>query len=143
MQRTYTGLLDDVMIRYSNGYSSRDFFNKMIAKNIFFGGGLFINDGYLVNHPIARRHLLNENSLLRVMIDTGFIRVLTRASSSEILAQMPLTMARQGNASFSQLVGSPEWDEFSPVFNLIAQSVFLVTMYAHGQIVICRLDLLN
>lgn len=124
MQRTYTGLLDDVMIRYSDEYLSEDFFNKMIAKNIFFGGGLFINDGYLVNHPIARRHLLNENSLLRVMIDTGFIRVLTRASSSEILAQMPLTMARQGNASFSQLVGSPEWDEFSPVFNLIAQSVF-------------------
>jgi len=124
MQRTYTGLLDDVMIRYSDEYLSEDFFNKMIAKNIFFGGGLFINDGYLVNHPIARRYLYNENSLLRVMIDTGFIRVLTRTSSSEALSQMPLTMARQGNESFSQLVASSEWDDFSRVFNLIAQSVF-------------------
>jgi len=124
MQRTYTGLLDDVMIRYSDEYLSEDFFNKMIAKNIFFGGGLFINDGYLVNHPIARRYLYNENSLLRVMIDTGFIRILTRTSSSEALSQMPLTMARQGNESFRQLVESPEWNDFSPVFNLIAQSVF-------------------
>ena len=43
MQRTYTGLLDDVMIRYSSEYLSDDFFNKMIAKNVFFGGGLYIN----------------------------------------------------------------------------------------------------
>ena len=35
LQYTYTGLLDDVMVRYSNEYLSEDFFNKMIAKNIF------------------------------------------------------------------------------------------------------------
>ncbi|WYL97053.1 MAG: hypothetical protein HEQ35_27595 [Gloeotrichia echinulata IR180] len=124
MQRTYTGLLDDVMIRYSNEYLSKDFFNKMIAKNIFFGGGMYINDGYLVNHPIAREYLRDHNSLLRRMLATGFIRILTRASSSEDLSQMPEKMANQGNESFNQLVNSPEWNDFKDVFRLVAQSAF-------------------
>jgi hypothetical protein len=54
LSRTYTGMLDDVMFRYSNNPEGLDFFNKMIVKNIFFGGGLYLNDGYLTN---------NENSL--------------------------------------------------------------------------------
>jgi hypothetical protein len=124
MQRTYTGLLDDVMIRYSDEFLSRDFFNKMIAKNIFFGGGLFINDGYLVNHPIAREYLYNDNSLLRRMLTTGFIRILTRTDSPEALSQMPVTMANQGNASFMQLVNSTEWNEFESLFGRIAQTAF-------------------
>ena len=124
MQRTYTGLLDDVMIRYSDRFLSKDFFNKMIAKNIFFGGGLYINDGYLVNHPIAREYLFSDSSLLRRMLATGFIRILTRAPSGEILADMPERMARQGNESFRQLVNSTEWSEFAPVFRRIAQAAF-------------------
>lgn len=131
MQRTYTGLLDDVMIRYSSEYLSDDFFNKMIAKNIFFGGGLFINDGYLVNHPIARRYLYDDNSLLRRMLATGFVRILTRANSPEALSQMPVTMANQNNESFRQLVytprplvNTPEWNDFGPLFGRIAQTAF-------------------
>lgn len=124
MQRTYTGLLDDVMIRYSNEYSSRDFFNKMIAKNIFFGGGMYINDGYLVNHRIAREELRNDNSLLRRMLATGFIRILTRASSGDDLSQMPEKMAKQGNESFRQLTTSDEWNDFKLVFSRVAQSAF-------------------
>jgi hypothetical protein len=124
MQRTYTGLLDDRLIEYSDEYMGDDFFNKMIAKNIFFGGGLYINDGYLVNHDVARRHLQNDNSLLRRMLATGFIRILTRTSSSEALSQMPITMARQGNESFRRLVESNEWVNFRPILNRIAQSAF-------------------
>jgi hypothetical protein len=124
MHRTYTGLLDDSMIRYSSDYIGDDFFNKMIAKNIFFGGGLYINDGYLVNHPIARRYLFNEKSLLRVMIDTGFIRIITRASSAQALSQMPLVMAKQGNSSFISLVNSSEWKDFKPFLDRIAQKAF-------------------
>lgn len=124
INRTYTGLLDDVMLRYSDEYSSEEFFNKMIAKNIFFGGGLYMNDGYLVNHPIARKHLCNENSLLRVMIDTNFIRILTRTRSSEDLSLMPKTMAGQGNESFQRLIHSSEWEDFYPIYSLISQSAF-------------------
>ncbi|MCZ8360230.1 MAG: hypothetical protein O9350_20945 [Microcystis sp. LE19-388.1G] len=127
LQYTYTGLLDDVMVRYSNEYLSEDFFNKMIAKNIFFGGGIYINDGYLVNHPRARGHLKNdkENTLLRRMLSEGFIRILTRAGDARILSQMPQRMAEQGNQSFQELVNGNEWEEeLSPNFTRIAQSAF-------------------
>lgn len=124
LQWTYTGLLDDVMIRYADEYVSEEFFNKMILKNIFFSGGIFINDGYLVNHPIARQSLRDENSLLRVMLDVGFVRILTRASSSEALSRMPITMAEQGNESFQQLVNSNDWNELAPILRLIAQAAF-------------------
>jgi hypothetical protein len=124
LQYTYTGLLDDVMIRYSNEYSSAEFFNKMIAKNIFFGGGIYINDGYLVNHRIARKNLYDENTLLRRMLSEGFIRILTRAGDARILSEMPQRMAEQGNQSFQQLVNGDEWEVFSPNFTRIAQSAF-------------------
>jgi hypothetical protein len=124
LQYTYTGLLDDVMIRYSNEYSSADFFNKMIAKNIFFGGGIYINDGYLVNHPIARESLYNENSLLRRMLSEGFIRILTKASSANVLSEMPQRMANQGNRSYQELVNSNDWETLKPCLTSIAHSAF-------------------
>ncbi|MDB9415208.1 hypothetical protein [Microcystis aeruginosa] len=124
LQYTYTGLLDDVMIRYSNEYSSADFFNKMIAKNVFFGGGIYINDGYLVNHPIVRQNLYDENTLLRRMLSEGFIRILTKASSANILSEMPQRMADQGNWSYQELVNSNEWETLKPCLTRIAKSAF-------------------
>ncbi|MFM7365674.1 MAG: hypothetical protein ACKO11_14500 [Cuspidothrix sp.] len=124
LQYTYTGLLDDVMIRYSNEYLNENFFNKMIAKNIFFGGGIYINDGYLVNHPIARQNLYDENTLLRRMLSEGFIHILTRAGDAGSLSEMPQRMAGQGIQSFQQLVNGDEWEIFRPNFTRIAQSAF-------------------
>src|SRR5437870_1453124 len=108
---TYTGLLDDVMLRYSTAFSE-DFFRKMIAKNVLFGGGILINDGYLVLHPTARRYLRTDRNILRVMLNQGFVRILTRAKDGESLAEMPIRMANQGIRSFQQLVASAEWKDF-------------------------------
>ncbi|WP_158808582.1 hypothetical protein [Beijerinckia sp. L45] len=127
-QRTYTGLLDDVMMRYSNDYASADFFNRIIAKNLFFGGGIYFNDGYLVNHPVARKALYNENSLLRAMLTTGFIRILTRTRDGDALAAMPQSMAKQNNASYKQLVESTEWPTFSRVWERVAHAAFYTNM---------------
>ncbi len=121
---TYAGLLDDVMLRYSDEFTGRDFFRKMIAKNVLFGGGIFINDGYLVNHPIAREHLMNNRSLLHVMLVAGFVRILTRTDHAEALARMPIAMAESGNQSFQRLIKDPEWDDFGPAFKKIAEHVF-------------------
>lgn len=123
LQRTYTGLLDDVMARYSTDYLTQEFFDKMIAKNVLFGGGMYINDGYLVNHPIARKSLYDEDSLLRVMIDVGFIQILTRSSTPDDFYQMPIKMAKQNIASFQELLNS-EWEDFAPTYKLIADSAF-------------------
>lgn len=107
---TYSGLLDDVMAKYGNHrMDGKVFFQRMIAKNLFFGGGIYINDGYLLNHPLARYYLQNESSLLSSMLRYGFIKILTRERDSDALSKMPGKMARQKNASFQQLVRSTEW----------------------------------
>lgn len=125
ISRTYTGLLDDVMIRYSRDYANEDFFNRMIIKNVLFGGGIFINDGYLVNHEIARKHLTDDTSLLRFMLNTDFIRVLTRTQSKEELRNMPKKMAKENNESFKRLVNSNEWTTgFESLWSRISNSLY-------------------
>ena len=122
--RTYSGLLDDAMLRYSDDYVGEAFFNKMIVKNLMFGGGIYLNDGYLVNHPVARKYLADEHSLLRVMILTGFIRILTRERDPVALYDMPERMARSGNASFGKLVASSEWAQLRPTYKAVAENLF-------------------
>ncbi|MEO0720018.1 MAG: hypothetical protein AAFZ06_14235 [Pseudomonadota bacterium] len=124
LQRTYSGLLDDSLLRWSPDVIGERFFNKMIVKTLFFGGGLYLNDGYLVNHPVARRHLMRDGSLLRVLLATNFIRILTRTGSADELIEMPQTMARSGNASFVELTRSAEWDAFRPVYARLSETAF-------------------
>lgn len=124
---TYTGLLDDVMIRWAgDGHeaSLEAFFRKIIAKNVFFGGGILFNDGYLVNHPVSRKHLQDENDILRTMINANFVRVLTREPSAELLSEMPIKMAKQGNTEYGKLVNSSEWDDFHPNFKKLSVNLF-------------------
>jgi hypothetical protein len=121
-------MLDDVMFRYSNNPEGRDFFNKMIVKNIFFGGGLYLNDGYLTNNKIARELLLDENSMLRIMIRHKFIHILSKASSPEGLIEMPERMAAQDNEYYRRLVKSEDgtkWEDFKPQFRDVVQSATL------------------
>ena len=54
---TYAGLIDDVMLRYTRDFISEEFFKKVLAKNVFFGGGILLNDGYLTQHPVARQYI--------------------------------------------------------------------------------------
>jgi hypothetical protein len=120
---TYSGLLDDAGRRYDPEADpvGESFFRRMIAKNIFFSGGILLNDGYLVNHPAARRELLREDSLLRVMMRTqNFIRVLTRSPIGSNVADMPVQMAESGNASFNALVKSEEWKELHPLLRRLS-----------------------
>jgi hypothetical protein len=124
LQRTYTGLLDDAMLRYTNDYVGEKFFNKMILKNIVFGGGIYMNDGYLVNHPISRAYLHDDNSLLRVMLATNFIKVLTREQTPEALALMPKKMADSGSRSFVELVNRKDWPDFFPLYERLCQGFF-------------------
>lgn len=125
INKTYTGVLDDVMLRYSRNFAGKDFFTRMLAKNLFFGGGLFINDGYLANHDVARSYLYDDDSLLRWMINTDFVQVLTRKKSSEELAKMPVDMAQDENVSFVRLVNSNEWKNgFEGLWKDLATGIF-------------------
>lgn len=120
---TYSGLLDDAGRRYDPEVDpiGEAFFRRMIAKNIFFSGGIFLNDGYLVNHPAARRELMRQDSLLRVMMRTqNFVRVLTRSPVGSSIADMPVQMAASGNASFSALIRSEEWESLRPLLHRLS-----------------------
>lgn len=128
LSRTYTGMLDDVMFRYSNDPQGDDFFNRMIVKNIFFGGGLYLNDGYLTNNKYVRNFLLDENSILRIMIRHGFIHILSKASSPEGLIEMPERMADQNNEYYRRLVNSEDgtkWEDFKPQFSNVVRNATL------------------
>lgn len=120
---TYSGLLDDAGRRYDPEVDpiGEDFFRRMIAKNVFFSGGILLNDGYLVNHPAARRELMREDSLLRVMMRTqNFVRVLTRSPIGASVADMPVRMAEEGNQSFDRLVKSDEWTTLRPLLERLS-----------------------
>ena len=120
---TYSGLLDDAGRRYDPEVDpvGEAFFRRMIAKNIFFSGGIFLNDGYLVNHPAARREWRREDSLLRVMMRTqNFVRVLTRSPLGSSIADMPVQMAESGNASFDALIRSEEWESLRPLLHRLS-----------------------
>ena len=128
LSRTYPGMLDDVMFRYSNDPQGRDFFNKMIVKNIFFGGGLYLNDGSLTNNKHSRDLLFNKNSMLRIMIRRGFIHILSKASSPEGLIEMPERMAAQDNEYYRRLVDSKDgtnWEDFKPQFRDVVRTATL------------------
>jgi len=122
---SYCGQLDDVVPKYTDHYSTLDFFNLVLAKSLFFGGGLYINDGYLVNHPIAREQLLKDSSLLNVMLRHGFIRVFTRAATADQLKDMPRFMdEEQRNRSFTLLRKSEVWKVLEPRWFQLADNQF-------------------
>ncbi|MDO9224002.1 MAG: hypothetical protein Q7U20_09875 [Caulobacter sp.] len=122
---TYSGLLDDSVQRYPvAGDVGEAFFSRMIAKNLFFSGGLLLNDGYLVNHPSSRRELLREDSILRRMLSFNIVRVLSREDTPEGFADMPRRMAEQGNRSFQTLTGSNEWEPLRRELKIMGRNLF-------------------
>lgn len=117
---TYSGLLDDVVQRYPTSTTiGEDFFGRAIAKNIFFSGDIFLNDGYLVNHPAAQRMLINEESILRVMIRNNFVRVLSRQNDPVTFVENPLIMAKQ-IGSFRDTVNSAIWPDLQKALRRVA-----------------------
>lgn len=122
---TYSGLLDDSVQRYPvAGDVGESFFNRMIAKNLFFSGGLLLNDGYLVNHPSSRRALLRDDSILRRMLSFNIVRVLSREDTPEGFADMPRRMAEQGNRSFQTLTRSNEWEPLRQELKVMGRNLF-------------------
>lgn len=109
---TYSGLLDDVVDRYKiTPEVDATFFNRSILRNVFFSGRILINDGYLVNHPAALTQLMNEDSLLRTMIKTDFVRVLARQQDADAFANNPEIMAERGVESFRRLIDRKDWPQ--------------------------------
>lgn len=109
---TYSGLLDDVVDRHKiTPEVDENFFNRSILRNIFFSGRIYLNDGYLVNHPASLHQLMNEDSVLRLMIRNNFIKILARQKDADEFAKNPERMAERGVLSFKKLVDQKDWPD--------------------------------
>lgn len=109
---TYSGLLDDVVYRHRiTPEVDEEFFNRSILRNVFFSGRLYLNDGYLVNHPSALKQVLDDKSVLRMMIKQNFIKILVRQSDADSFTKNPEKMAKRGILSFQKLVDQVDWPE--------------------------------
>lgn len=98
---SYCGLVDDKVAEFYRDYRSEDLFNRVLAKSLFFGGGLLINDGYLFMNPVARRQMGDEASLLHAMISEGFVRIFTRCLTPDELASLPETSKVDAHIQFA------------------------------------------
>lgn len=123
---TYSGLLDDVVERFPISPNiNEDFFSKSIVKNILFSGEIFLNDGYLINHPAARKQFLNEDSTLNIMIRNKFVRILSRANSSAEFVESPIIMAtQQQNEGFARTLALLEWPDIQKRLKAVAPAWF-------------------
>ncbi|MGV6858637.1 MAG: hypothetical protein ACWA5X_06640 [bacterium] len=110
----YLGTIDDVLLRFPwrDLPVAEGFFRETLIDHVLFGNPLLINDGYLVNHPLARRDLLEgENSLILALAQKGFIKILSRSDSPEDLAKMPANMATDVH-SFQRTMERDDWRQF-------------------------------
>lgn len=107
----YLGTIDDVVLRHpwQDIPIGENFLIETIVDHVLFGMPLLINDGYLVNHPLARADLIKgKDSLILALVKKGFIKVLTRVDDLSKIADMPIDMARD-IGSFDALVRSSDW----------------------------------
>lgn len=110
---SYCGLLDDKLVDAYPDFGSPMFFDRILAKSLFFGGGLYLNDGYLFMNPSAQEQLRRPNSLLSVMLSQGYVRIFTRCDSVEQLAQLPATSMVPAHQAFAN---SNAWSNFQPIW---------------------------
>jgi len=113
---SYCGLLDDKVAQFYRDYRSPDLFNQILAKSLFFGGGLLINDGYLFMNPLARQQMMDQDSLLFCMLDSGFVRIFTRCKTAAELVQLPESSKVPWHMGFAK---SDDWDIFRATWDQI------------------------
>lgn len=110
---SYCGLLDDKIVDAFPNYGTPAFFDRILAKSLFFGGGLYLNDGYLFMSPAARGHLENANSLLSVMLSQGYVNIFTRCDTVGDLVGLPPASPVPAHTVFA---ASTDWRSFRPTW---------------------------
>lgn len=100
----YYGSIDDVVHRYPWKFklTSQRLFHSMAAQ-VIDGRPLLLNDGYLVNHPVARSAVLQKDNLLWALLEKGFVKLYVRGGENYNLQEMPERMSHV--ESFRDLVG--------------------------------------
>ncbi len=110
---TYIGTLDDMALKYPwNFQMGEDFLNREIFRSVVLGREILINDGYLINHPLALSQVMEgDNSPLRALAREGHVRILCRDKENENFHLMPEKMATNGISTYQKLIRQSNWPE--------------------------------
>jgi hypothetical protein len=126
---SYSGLLDDAVHRFNiTPEMDSSFFNRTILRNVFFSGRIYLNDGYLVNHPSSLAQILDEKSVLRMMVRNSFIKIVSRQPDPDSFAKNPENMAKRGVVSFQKLIDQPDWPDLRQKLYSWADALFTYNM---------------
>lgn len=117
----YCGLLDDVIARYDQSYNDPQLFNRILVKNLVFGGGLYLNDGYLFMQQESRRQLRNPDSVLSQMIETGYVHIFTRCNTLKELQDL---IEKSDIPSHVEFRNSPEYRPFKARWDTICETAW-------------------
>jgi hypothetical protein len=103
---TYAGDLDDMVEAYpwpSIKAASKRALDVRLAFSAVTGTRMLLNDGYLILNPACFDSLRDKNSPLRVLINEGFVRILSR-SAVHSLEDVVIDGEKQGIATYKDLV---------------------------------------
>jgi hypothetical protein len=113
---SYVGLLDDFAARHADtAIADLDDLNEKLVLAALFSGPMLINDGYVLLHPAIRQALLNpKKSPLKALVESGFVKLLSRNSNA--LGDLAQTMADAGIDSAKSLLRSESFaKEYQPL----------------------------
>lgn len=122
----YLGTIDDVLLRHPwrDIAIGENFLVDTIVDHVIFGEPMLINDGYLINHPLARADLMKgKDSLILKLVEKGFIKILTRVSNPDELSKMPEQMARQNIKDFPDRLRSDDWEKLKYALDRLSDSL--------------------
>ncbi len=91
----YLGTIDDVAVRFPWRFKlTESALNQSLLTQVIDGRPVLLNDGYLVQHAIARQAVTDRQSLLWELMRVGFVRVMSRGGNRYGLAEMPERMSK-------------------------------------------------
>jgi hypothetical protein len=133
-QHVYLGTIDDVVKRFPWKFAiTPSYLDYTLRRHLLSGHHVLLNDGYLINHPVARDALTNPDHLLRRMLKGGAVSVVARGYSFQGttalpkreygLAEMPEIMAPRVK-SYDDLIkgrakGVPDWSTLRAILGTI------------------------
>src|SRR5690606_36645027 len=105
------GTIEDIVERYPWKFKvTRARLEHSLAVQLITGSPVLLNDGYLTQHSVAQRAVLDQDGLLWAMMKAGYLRVMARGFQRFGLHEMPERMAAGGNVnSFAELINKADW----------------------------------
>jgi hypothetical protein len=91
----YLGTIDDVAVRFPWRFKlTESALNHALLTQLIDGRPVLLNDGYLVQHKLAREAVMDQQSLLWELMRVGFVRVMARGGDLYTLDEMPAQMSK-------------------------------------------------